>query len=90
MDKIEWTIYILTTIVLCSIVVSVACFSLNRLKRYFQRRRPQAQPVRHRPRVVQPELPGGFEVDGSKGQIKEIIGRGSYGVVHKAAIENVK
>ena len=29
MDKIEWTINILTTIFLCSIVVRVAYFSLN-------------------------------------------------------------
>jgi lipid-binding SYLF domain-containing protein len=32
----------------------------------------------------------GFEVDRSKIQLKEEIGRGSYGVVYKAAIENVK
>jgi hypothetical protein len=33
---------------------------------------------------------GGFEVDRSKVQVKERIGQGSYGIVHKAAIENVK
>ena len=33
---------------------------------------------------------GGFEVDRKKVQLKEEIGRGSYGVVRKAAVENVK
>lgn len=33
---------------------------------------------------------GGLEVDMSKIQVKEKIGEGSYGVVHKAAIENIK
>lgn len=31
-----------------------------------------------------------FEVDIDKVQLKEEIGRGSYGVVYKAAVENVK
>ena len=35
-------------------------------------------------------VPGGLEVDANKVQLKEKIGEGSYGVVHKAAIENVK
>ena len=35
-------------------------------------------------------VPGRLEVDKSKIQVKEKIGEGSYGVVHKAAIENIK
>ena len=35
-------------------------------------------------------VPGGLEVDTSQVQLKEKIGEGSYGVVLKAAIENMK